>query len=40
MDACLLNRIKGKLDGEEVQGVGVMEDEELKLEEVEAHKKV
>ena len=32
----LLQRIKRKLVGEEVKGVGVMKDEELKLEEIEA----
>jgi hypothetical protein len=33
---CLLYRIKRRLGGEEVDGVGVMKDEELKLEEIEA----
>ena len=33
---CLLKRIKRKLVGEKVKGVGVMNDEELKLEEIEA----
>jgi hypothetical protein len=33
---CLLQRIKQKLVGEEVKGVGFMKDEELKLEEIEA----
>ena len=33
---CLLERIKQKLGGEEVEGVSVMKDEELKLEEIEA----
>ena len=32
---CLLYRIKRKLGGGEVEGVGVMKDEELKLEESE-----
>jgi hypothetical protein len=31
----LLQRIKRKLVGEEVKGVGVMKDEEFKLEEIE-----
>ena len=33
---CLLYRINRKLVGEEVKGVGVMKDEELKLEEIES----
>ena len=32
---CLLERIKRKLVGEEVKGVGVMKDEEVNLEEIE-----
>ena len=35
MVVCLLYRIKRRLGGEEVDGVGVMKDEELKLEEIE-----
>ena len=33
---CLLERIKRKVVGEEVTGVGVMKDEELRLEEIES----
>ena len=33
---CLLERIKRKLGGVEVEGAGVMKDEEIKLEEIEA----
>ena len=33
---CLLSRIKRKLVGEEVKGVGVMKDKTVKLEEIEA----
>ena len=33
---CLLQRIKRKLGGEEVEGIGVMKDEELKLQEIES----
>ena len=33
---CLLQRIKRKLGGEEVEDVGVMKGEDLKLEEIEA----
>ena len=33
---CLLERIKRKLGGVEVEGAGVMKDEEIKLEETEA----
>ncbi len=36
MVVCLLYRIKRRLEGEEVEGVGVMKDEELKLEVIEA----
>jgi hypothetical protein len=32
---CLLQRIKRKLVGEEVKGVGVIKDEEIKHEEIE-----
>ena len=32
---CLLKRIKRKIVGEEVKGVGVMKDEDLNLEEIE-----
>jgi hypothetical protein len=32
---CLLQRIKRNLGGEEVEGVGVMKDEDLNLEEIE-----
>ena len=32
---CLLERIKQKLGGEEVEGVGVMKDGDLKLEKIE-----
>jgi hypothetical protein len=31
-----IERIKRSLEGEEVEGVGVMKDEEIKLEEIEA----
>ena len=35
MGVCLLYRIKRKLVGEELKGVGVMKDKDLKFEEIE-----
>ena len=33
---CLVSRIKRNLVGEEAKGVGVMKDEEIKIEEIES----